>query len=502
MTHSNARMHADIVEKRRQNVSDTFSRIHCRRRECTDPDRCRQRRKSLHQLPCKFATYVRPPWDDSHQGFQDRNQECWYPISRRGIRRRKERDETMAQKFERLEALVFASIQHRASPSDSRVAPTSPERDRLRSVSTQPQIQITAPNASSTQISSDNMIYVAGSASDQMQSQPHAQSPAISSAPLAPPGLSIPGNFTQPTTQANPMVSLMRTEELEIPPTTDNFLASQPRQCEAPFYAPSSALSETVTSKSPDESEGDPERPSHYLPIFAEGAMDWVVRETGVPDFNLSARTLEADVLRNEKLDRTVPAERALEPNFADAMRWTGMFFESSPDALFGIILRSDFEARLRETFKRGPSAVHDPAWYALRHTVYASGCRIALSINETPVSFNNARKQAWRLYENALAVHTDLLYGRTDITTIQALLFMAFFAEALGSRSLEYMLVSNASRLAQLKGLHLAHPSQSKINKEDVLHRQHIWWVLYSYEKHLAWRSGRPSVSHSLNPS
>ena len=125
------------------------------------------------------------------------------------------------------------------------------------------------------------------------------------------------------------------------------------------------------------------------------------------------------------------------------------------------------------------------------------SCCRLALSVNDTPASFNDARKQSWRLYENALAVHTDLLYGKTDITAIQALLFMAFFAEALGSRSLEYMLISSASRLAQLKGLHLAVSSQSKLKKEEVRHRQYIWWVLYSYEKHLAWRSGRPSVSY-----
>jgi len=283
-----------------------------------------------------------------------------------------------------------------------------------------------------------------------------------------------------------------------MPSVADTFVTRGNKQSEAAFYPPSSVFSQTVTSKSPVESEdADSERPSQYLPIFAESAMEWVIRETGVPDFNLSARTLEADVLRHEKLDRTFPAERALEPDFAHAMRWTGLFFEQSPDALFGIILRSDFEARLRETFEKGPSAFPDPAWYALRHTVYATGCRLALSVNDTPASFNDARKQSWRLYENALAVHTDLLYGKTDITAIQALLFMAFFAEALGSRSLEYMLISSASRLAQLKGLHLAVSSQSKLKKEEVRHRQYIWWVLYSYEKHLAWRSGRPSVSY-----
>lgn len=402
----------------------------------------------------------------------------------------------MAQKFERLEALVYASIQQRASPSESRMAPATPDRDSEMPDSTQSHGQFKVPNglnAPFTQSSMENMVDVVTGSYDQTQSK----SPAISSAPSPPPALSVSGTFTQPSPQTDLVAPMVRTGAFEpMSATSDTLSPFKHNQGEASLYPPSTAFTETVASKSPDESEeADTERPSHYLPIFAESAMEWVIRETGVPDFSLSARNLAADVLRNEKLDRTFPAERAQEPDFADAMRWTSLFFEGSPDALFGIILRSEFENRLRETFERGPSVVDDPAWYALRHTVYATGCRIALSVNDTPVSFNEARKQAWRLYENALAVHTDLLYGKTDLPVIQALVFMAFFAEGLGSRSLEYMLVSSASRLAQSIGLHLAVSPRSKIKKEEVLHRQYIWWVLYSYEKHLAWRSGRPSV-------
>lgn len=71
-----------------------------------------------------------------------------------------------------------------------------------------------------------------------------------------------------------------------------------------------------------------------------------------------------------------------------------------------------------------------------------------------------------------------------------------AFYAEALGSPALEYMLVSNATRLAQSKGLHLDCPEASKPQSGEALSRQWLWWVLYAYEKHVAYRSGRPSVS------
>lgn len=74
-----------------------------------------------------------------------------------------------------------------------------------------------------------------------------------------------------------------------------------------------------------------------------------------------------------------------------------------------------------------------------------------------------------------------------------------AFYAEALGSPALEYMLVSNATRLAQSKGLHLAYPEASKPQAGEALSRQWLWWVLYAYEKHVAYRSGRPSVSAQL---
>lgn len=70
-----------------------------------------------------------------------------------------------------------------------------------------------------------------------------------------------------------------------------------------------------------------------------------------------------------------------------------------------------------------------------------------------------------------------------------------AFFAEGLGSPALEFMLLSNATRLAQSKGLHLESSPSWKLRDEDVTVRSVVWWSLYAYDKHLAYREGRPSV-------
>lgn len=57
-------------------------------------------------------------------------------------------------------------------------------------------------------------------------------------------------------------------------------------------------------------------------------------------------------------------------------------------------------------------------------------------------------------------------------------------------------MLLSNAVRLAQSQGLHCQPPTNWKLTEEEVLRRNWLFWVIYAYDKHVAFRSGRPSVS------
>lgn len=89
------------------------------------------------------------------------------------------------------------------------------------------------------------------------------------------------------------------------------------------------------------------------------------------------------------------------------------------------------FETRLRHHFAQRDVTDDDPAWYALRNTVYASGYR--LSSSDMPYSnmFGEIHGQAWRYFEKAFSVHTELLYCDTGLTAVQALTSMVWMSRA-----------------------------------------------------------------------
>jgi hypothetical protein len=195
-------------------------------------------------------------------------------------------------------------------------------------------------------------------------------------------------------------------------------------------------------------------------------------------------------------------------------------YFDESPDTVYGIVDRASFEARLHEHFLDGAKLEADPAWYALRNAIYAYGCRIELSKNGHHRSFAESRGQAWQYFTNALSVHTDLIYTRTDLSAIQALLIMvlllvalpdlpsaeivsqAFFVDGIGAPALEYMLLSVAMRLAQSRGLHLRAPTAWNLHESEAQNQSWLFWGIYVFDKHVAYRSGRPSVSTAVEPS
>lgn len=86
-----------------------------------------------------------------------------------------------------------------------------------------------------------------------------------------------------------------------------------------------------------------------------------------------------------------------------------------------GIVHRPTFEAQLR-LYLQGTSTDQDTAWHTLRHTIYASGCRIILSES---LSFHEANNTAWSYFENALALLAGTILFQTSITSIQALTVM-----------------------------------------------------------------------------
>lgn len=73
------------------------------------------------------------------------------------------------------------------------------------------------------------------------------------------------------------------------------------------------------------------------------------------------------------------------------------------------------------------------------------------------------------------------------------------FFAEGLGNPAVEYMFCTAAARVAQAKGLHRRPAKAWNLAAHDELHYSWLFWAIYCCEKHIAHRSGRPSVSHEL---
>lgn len=148
-----------------------------------------------------------------------------------------------------------------------------------------------------------------------------------------------------------------------------------------------------------------------------------------------------------------------------------------------------------------GAPSGEDVAWYALRNTVYAAGCR-QLLLKDCSTPYAEAQAEASRYFSNALSVHSDLIYGPSGLVAVRALTAMTFYVESAANEGFEYMMCANAVRLAQAKGLH-RQPSRSlNLSEIEVMHRNWLFWAIFCLEKLIAFRSGRPSAIDDDNIS
>ncbi|CZR52471.1 uncharacterized protein PAC_02348 [Phialocephala subalpina] len=249
----------------------------------------------------------------------------------------------------------------------------------------------------------------------------------------------------------------------------------------------------------PENADWEYHGPGSFLSICSKPGIDWVTEKSGSIDFVGIAKTFSRETTRPLKLDRKINPQRAPEPNPETAWKYAKVYFEECPEAAFDVVFRSSFEARLRAHFEDGSNTAHDEdaSWYALRNIVYASGCRAELGKATATYSstFQSAQIGGYKYFENALSRHTELMFCRTGLMAVQALVAMALYSEGIGSPSLEYMLCSGALRLAQSKGLHRQAGSAWGMSPQEIEHRNWIFWMIYTYEKHIAYRSGRASA-------
>ncbi|KAJ9612953.1 hypothetical protein H2200_002894 [Cladophialophora chaetospira] len=118
--------------------------------------------------------------------------------------------------------------------------------------------------------------------------------------------------------------------------------------------------------------------------------------------------------------------------NMMNADGFSEAYFDDSIGAFYGVIYRPEFEKELQAYYQGGSTLGDDPAWTAIRKTVYAVGCRTYLSKNSGK-SFREIRELSWSYFQDALLVLLELLFTPTDLLAVRALLAMAIDDDEIG---------------------------------------------------------------------
>ena len=96
-------------------------------------------------------------------------------------------------------------------------------------------------------------------------------------------------------------------------------------------------------------------------------------------------------------------------------------YFADAPEVVFGAVRRDLFQPRF-EAHLAGSKKDNNPAIYAIRNAIFATGCRIKMA---PVVGYSKAAEMAMGWFENAMSVHTELLYMPTTIIAVTALVIM-----------------------------------------------------------------------------
>ncbi|KIW78567.1 hypothetical protein Z517_08405 [Fonsecaea pedrosoi CBS 271.37] len=235
--------------------------------------------------------------------------------------------------------------------------------------------------------------------------------------------------------------------------------------------------------------------PGSWLSICSKPGLAWVSQAVGSSDFGESARDLVSTWTRRLTMDMSALAPHPnSEPEPEMAWAFVNAYFDESFESIYGVVHRPEFEATL-SAWLRGESKRNvDVVWHALRKTIYAAGCTIYLPKHST-LSYKEIQSQAWGYFQQALSSLVQILFTPNGILSIRCILAMTFFAGGLGSPSLEYQLCSMAVRLAHAKGIHRQSGSGWSLSADEAKQCNWLFWAVYCCEKHIALRSGRPSL-------
>lgn len=192
---------------------------------------------------------------------------------------------------------------------------------------------------------------------------------------------------------------------------------------------PESDMDRSVNSiYSPENSDWEYHGPGAFLSLCSKPSVDWVAERTGSAEFAQIARNFSRSTTKPLKMDEKINADRVPEPDMATAFRYSQLYFEKVPDISYNIVIRSQFEARLKafHNTSGGASKQDDGvSWYALRNAIYAHGARYELGQGGYSANYTRAQITGWQFFENAMSKYTELCFCRTGLMAVQALLCM-----------------------------------------------------------------------------
>ncbi|EGU73128.1 hypothetical protein FOXB_16363 [Fusarium oxysporum f. sp. conglutinans Fo5176] len=109
---------------------------------------------------------------------------------------------------------------------------------------------------------------------------------------------------------------------------------------------------------------------------------------------------------------------------------------------LYPFLDRASFENRARSS-RVGDIRSVDPAWCALYHAVLGLG-----SLYHECGSFNAFSGTAWDIFRVSLALFPRIVFGQTNLVTVQAMAAMAIFSVTYAALPIEGVLISEAARI------------------------------------------------------
>ncbi|KAG7414094.1 Fusaridione A cluster transcription factor fsdR [Fusarium oxysporum f. sp. rapae] len=139
-------------------------------------------------------------------------------------------------------------------------------------------------------------------------------------------------------------------------------------------------------------------------------------------------------------------------------------------------------------------TCTESPAWWVSLNSVLA----IAQRRRAEAAQSAEAEDLAWAYASNALAGTWDVLMRSTQLSSVQALLAIAWFFIGTPNPQPSFMLVGCAVRLAHSIGIHVESQDPS-VSSAEANMRKKVFWIAICLDRELCLRTGRPPC-HDLN--